>query len=234
MSCRSPMLQAIDARHNEHVTLAEEIKYGPELGAALGGCPARLFLPDHFAAGRLAFHPHDSSQNRWSGDRGLSKPSRAVHSQPPTWGKTVTCRCRRSLPRRRSGLTFGASTPIGLRGHLPAQQRTTGRGAILTLDIGFRDRKTIRREQAKMRHGLGCARQLSTTGPPLLGTSLKVHGIDGHVGLASARAFEGWTCSDSWPSASAQYISASFRYRRPSRSDFAATVRRANSFALAR
>jgi hypothetical protein len=47
------MLQAIDARHNEHVTLAEEIKYGPELGAALGGCPARLFLPDHFAAGRL-------------------------------------------------------------------------------------------------------------------------------------------------------------------------------------
>jgi hypothetical protein len=39
---------------------------------------------------------------------------------------------------------------------------------------------------------------------------------------------------DSSPNASAQYISASFLYRRPSRSDFVTTVRRAYSFALAR
>src|SRR5947208_3697060 len=70
--------------------------------------------------------------------------------------------------------------------------------------------------------------------PLLLQTSVKLYGIGGHVVLLLTFAFEGLACSGSSPSASAQYISASFRYWRLCRSDFATTARRANSFALAR
>ena len=35
----------------------------------------------------------------------------------------------------------GASTPIGIHGQVPAQQRAAGRGAMLTLDIGFPGQK---------------------------------------------------------------------------------------------
>jgi hypothetical protein len=73
---------------------------------------------------------------------------------------------------------------------------------------------------------------VDATCPLLLQTSLKLYGIYGHVVLTFG--FEGWARSRSSPSASAQYISASLRYWRLWRSDFAPTVRRANSFALVR
>src|SRR5207248_8957207 len=75
---------------------------------------------------------------------------------------------------------------------------------------------------------------VDATCPLLLQTSVKLYGIGGHVVLLLTCAFEGLACSGSSPSASAQYISASFRYWRLCRSDFATTVRRANSFDLAR
>src|SRR5262245_4442621 len=75
---------------------------------------------------------------------------------------------------------------------------------------------------------------LDATCPLLLQTSLKLYGIAGPVVSLLTFIFEGWARSRSSPTASAQYISASFRYRRLSRSDFAMTVRRANSFAFAR
>src|SRR5215467_6898486 len=70
--------------------------------------------------------------------------------------------------------------------------------------------------------------------PLLLQTSMKLHGINGHVVLLLTFVFERWTRSDSSPSASAQYISASFRYWRLCRRDFATAARRANFFAFAR
>jgi hypothetical protein len=78
------------------------------------------------------------------------------------------------------------------------------------------------------------SRSLSTTFPLLLASSMKLRGINGHDNLDFAIIFEGRTLCDSSPNASVQYISASFRYRRPSRSDFVTTVRRAYSLALAR
>src|SRR6516225_1240831 len=75
---------------------------------------------------------------------------------------------------------------------------------------------------------------VDATCPLLLQTSLKLYGIDGHVVLVLTFVFEGWVRLGSSPSESAQYISASFRYWRLSRRDFATTVRRANSFAFAR
>src|SRR6266446_1815606 len=75
---------------------------------------------------------------------------------------------------------------------------------------------------------------VDATCPLLLQTSVKLYGIGGHVVLLLTCVFEGLACSGSSPSASAQYISANFRYWRLCRSDFATTVRRANSFALAR
>src|SRR5205823_2284443 len=74
---------------------------------------------------------------------------------------------------------------------------------------------------------------VDATCPLLLQTSVKLYGIGGHVVLLLTCVFEGLVCLGSSPSASAQYISASFRYWRLCRSDFATTVRRANSFALA-
>jgi hypothetical protein len=62
---------------------------------------------------------------------------------------------------------------------------------------------------------------------------MKLHGINGHEDLGFTIIFEGRPLCDSSPNAAAQYISASFRYQRPSRSDFVITVRRAYSFALA-
>ena len=49
---------------------------------------------------------------------------------------------------------------------------------------------------------------------------MKLRGINGHDNLAFAIIFEGRTLCDSSPNASAQYISASFRYRRPSAQRF--------------
>jgi hypothetical protein len=63
---------------------------------------------------------------------------------------------------------------------------------------------------------------------------VKLRGINGHDDLGFTTIFDGPTLCDSSRSASAQYISASFRYLRLSRSDFVTTVRRAYSFALAR
>jgi hypothetical protein len=70
--------------------------------------------------------------------------------------------------------------------------------------------------------------------PLLLQTSMKLYGIDAHVVLLLTFVFERWTRSDSSPSASAQYISASFRHWRLCRGDFATAARRANFFAFAR
>src|SRR5215813_12299346 len=83
---------------------------------------------------------------------------------------------------------------------------------------------------------VGCEGEnlLDATCPLLLQTSLKLYRIAGHVVSLLMFVFKGWARSRSSPSASAQYISASFRYRRLSRNDFAMTVRRANSFAFAR
>src|SRR5215831_18562658 len=75
---------------------------------------------------------------------------------------------------------------------------------------------------------------VDATCPLLLQTSLKLYGIYGHVAFLLTFGFEGWARSRSSPSASAQYISASFRYWRLCRCDFATSVRRANSFAFAR
>src|SRR5262249_22691620 len=66
---------------------------------------------------------------------------------------------------------------------------------------------------------------VDASSPLLLQASMKLYGIDGHVVLLLTFVFERWTRSGSSPSASAQYISASFRYWRLSRSDFATTVR---------
>jgi hypothetical protein len=70
----------------------------------------------------------------------------------------------------------------------------------------------------------------STTVPFVLASSVKLRGIDSHDDLC----FTTRTLCDSSRSASAQYMSASFRYRRLSRSDFVTTVSRAYSFALGR
>src|SRR5262249_3175858 len=48
------------------------------------------------------------------------------------------------------------------------------------------------------------------TCPLLLQASMKLYGIDGHVVLLFSFVFECWTWLGSSPSASAQYISASF------------------------
>src|SRR5262245_27622704 len=75
---------------------------------------------------------------------------------------------------------------------------------------------------------------VDATCPLLLQTSLKLYGIYGHVVFLLTFGFGGWARSRSSPSASAQYISANFRYWRPCRSDFAMSVSRVNSFAFAR
>jgi hypothetical protein len=51
---------------------------------------------------------------------------------------------------------------------------------------------------------------LDATCPLLLQASVKLYGIGGHVVLLLIFVFEGWARSGSSPSASAQYISASF------------------------
>jgi hypothetical protein len=43
--------QAVDARHDQHIALAQEIENRPELGAAFSGGAACLLLPDRVAAG---------------------------------------------------------------------------------------------------------------------------------------------------------------------------------------
>src|SRR5215813_7027329 len=60
------------------------------------------------------------------------------------------------------------------------------------------------------------------------------YGIRAHFVLLLTFVFEGGARSGSSPSASAQYISASFRHWRLCRRDFATTARRANFFAFAR
>jgi hypothetical protein len=137
--------------------------------------------------------------------------------------------------RRRAVLRSALLPRSGTGRSVPAQQRGADREAIQVLTIGLRGLKIIRPDKAAQSpHGLRYPRHLSTTCPLLVRTSMKLYRINCHVGLVSILIFEDWARSGSSPSASAQYISASFRYRRPSRSDFAATVRRANSFALAR
>src|SRR5215471_6008105 len=69
---------------------------------------------------------------------------------------------------------------------------------------------------------------VDASNPLLLQTSMKLYGIHGHVVLLLTFVFERWTRSDSSPSASAQYISASFRHWRLCRGDFATAARRAN------
>src|SRR5215470_11014848 len=75
---------------------------------------------------------------------------------------------------------------------------------------------------------------LDATCPLLLQASVKLYGIGGHVVLLLIFVVEGWARSGSSPSASAQYISASFRHWRLCRGDFATAARRANFSALAR
>src|SRR5262249_19110587 len=75
---------------------------------------------------------------------------------------------------------------------------------------------------------------LDATFPFLLQTSVKLYGIRGHVVFLLTFVFEGGARSGSSPSASAQYISASFRHWRLCRRDFATAARRANFFAFAR
>jgi hypothetical protein len=75
---------------------------------------------------------------------------------------------------------------------------------------------------------------ISVTFPFLVASSVKFGGINGHDDLGFTIIFDGRSLCDSSRSASAQYMSANFRYRRLSRSDFVTTVRRAYSFALAR
>jgi hypothetical protein len=72
------------------------------------------------------------------------------------------------------------------------------------------------------------------TFPFLVASSVKFGGINSHDDLGFTIIFDGRSLCDSSRSASAQYMSASFRYRRLSRSDFVTIVRRAYSFALAR
>jgi hypothetical protein len=69
----------------------------------------------------------------------------------------------------------------------------------------------------------------STMFPLLRASSMKLCGINGHDDLGFTIILDGRTLCDSSRSASAQYMSASFRYRRLSRSDFVTTVRRAYS-----
>src|SRR5262245_64045377 len=54
---------------------------------------------------------------------------------------------------------------------------------------------------------------------------MKLYRISGHVAFLLTFVFEAWGRSGSSPSASAQYISASFRYWRLCRSDFATAAR---------
>src|SRR5262249_41064962 len=75
---------------------------------------------------------------------------------------------------------------------------------------------------------------LDATCPLLLQASVKLYGIGGHVVLLLTFVVEGGARSGSSPSASAQYISASFRHWRLCRGDFATAARRANFSALAR
>src|SRR5215831_16135237 len=75
---------------------------------------------------------------------------------------------------------------------------------------------------------------VDASSPLLLQTSMKLYGIHGHVVLLLTFVFEGGACSGSSPSASAQYISASFRHWQLCRGDFATAARRANFFAFAR
>jgi hypothetical protein len=76
--------------------------------------------------------------------------------------------------------------------------------------------------------------RLSTKRPFPLRTSVKFQGISRHGGLVFTIVLTGWTFSGSSPSASARYMSANFRDRRLSRSDFVRMLRRAYSFALPR
>ena len=78
---------------------------------------------------------------------------------------------------------------------------------------------------------LSCSNRFAPTqSEPLV----KLYGIRGHVVLLLTFVFEGGARSGSSPSASAQYISASFRHWRLCRRDFATAARRANFFAFAR
>src|SRR5262249_16684316 len=75
---------------------------------------------------------------------------------------------------------------------------------------------------------------LDATFPFLLQTSVKLYGVRGHVVLLLTFVFEGGACSGSSPSASAQYISASFRHWRLCRTDFATPPSPPDFFAFAR
>ena len=119
--------------------------------------------------------------------------------------------------RRRAVLRSALLPRSGTGRSVPAQQRGADREAIQVLTIGLRGLKIIRPDKAAQSpHGLRYPRHLSTTCPLLVRTSMKLYRINCHVGLVSILIFEDWARSGSSPSASAQYISASFRYRRPS------------------
>jgi hypothetical protein len=86
----------------------------------------------------------------------------------------------------------------------------------------------------RLRRPRKCARRLSTKRPLLLRSSVKVQGISRHNALVFTIFFGDWSFSGSSPNARARYMSASWRYRRLSRSDFVTVVRRAHSSALPR
>jgi hypothetical protein len=114
--------------------------------------------------------------------------------------------------RRRAVLRSALLPRSGTGRSVPAQQRGADREAIQVLTIGLRGLKIIRPDKAAQSpHGLRYPRHLSTTCPLLVRTSMKLYRINCHVGLVSILIFEDWARSGSSPSASAQYISASFR-----------------------
>src|SRR5262249_6274782 len=102
-----------------------------------------------------------------------------------------------------------------------------GRGAHCRIRNVVLSENEIHFQPTNRKCGLnGLCREIETT-------AFKAN-VEGSATTSTLAASKGWARSDSSPSASAQYISASFRYWRLCRSAFATIMRLANSFAFAR
>src|SRR6266576_3379636 len=134
---------------------------------------------------------------------------------------------------RSSGSLPGRPNVVsGVAGTCPRATPVSRRSAI-----GMAHKRSIRLQCISNRFAsvvpteLSCSNRFAPTqSEPLV----KLYGIRGHVVLLLTFVFEGGARSGSSPSASAQYISASFRHWRLCRRDFATAARRANFFAFAR